>query len=81
MNLPPDLVAAADQRVAAATDLLNHLTNPDTWHGHTPADDTLAVITLAHALQHTIDTDDGITTLLAVAIHRLITVTGNGDAA
>lgn len=81
MNIPPDLVAAADQRVAAATDLLNHLTNPDTWPNHHPDDDTLAVITLAHALQHTINTDDGITTLLAVAIRRLITVTGNGGAA
>ena len=80
MNIPPDLVAAADQRVAAATHLLNHLTNPHTWHDHTPDDNTLAVITLAHALQHTITTDDGITTLLAVAIRRLITVTGNGGA-
>lgn len=80
MSLPPDLVAFADQRVAAATDLLNQLTRPHNWP-HQHPDDAIAVMTLAHALQHCINTPDGITTLLALAIRRLITVESNGGTA
>lgn len=72
-NIPADLIAYADQRVASAGELLDRLVAGESTEGDaaTGPDDSLAVMALGSAIDRVLTSKTGMSDVLALAIRRL----------